>query len=79
MQGAFKKNNNNVLYLFLDIGCVLFTQSYLTLCNLMDYILLSFFITYRYSQFLSIYSVFYHSEQNKKVERRNFQWKKKEK
>ena len=43
------------------------------------YILLSFFIAHRYSQLLSIYSVFYHSKQNKKVERRNFQWKKKRK
>jgi len=30
------KNNNTVLYLFVDIGCVLFVQVCLTLCNLMD-------------------------------------------
>ena len=34
--GSFKKKNNTVLYLFLDIGCVLFVQLCLTLCNLMD-------------------------------------------
>ena len=36
VQGALKKKNNTVLYLFLDIGCVLFVQLCLTLCNLMD-------------------------------------------
>ena len=65
------------MYLFLDTGCVLFTQSCLTLCNPMD----AYFIVILYNlqmftilvYLLSILSL----KTKQKIERRNFWWKKK--